>query len=132
MNEQQKAIEEFIDGIKEDLMEIYNVSDEEATSLINNFKLHTLIDKHGELVAHYPSQELAKMIFEKSINKLDEQEYIRMVREELKKMYGLSEDEITSRMENWGFDELFEDDKEYFYHYQPEIVAVMIYNRKIL
>ena len=59
-------------------------------------------------------------------------EFIGMVREELKKIYGLNEDEITSRMDNWGFNELFKDDKEYFYHYQPEIVAEAIYNRKIL
>lgn len=132
MNEQQKEINEFINVVKEDLMEIYNVSSQEAASLINNFKLRALIDKNGEILSHYPSQELAKMIYEKSTNKLDEQEYIGMVREELKKMYGLSEDEITSRMETWGFNELFKDDKEYFYHYQPEIVAEAIYNRKTL
>ena len=66
MNEQQKEIEEFIGIIKEDLMEIYNITSKQANSLIENFKLRGLIDKHGELVAHYPSQELAKMAFEKS------------------------------------------------------------------
>lgn len=132
MNEQQKEIEEFIEVVKENLMEIYNVSDEEAHSLNNDFKLQELISKHGELVAHYPTKELARIIYEKPTNNLEQKEYIQMVRQEMKKMYGLSENEITSRMETWGFKELFQEDKEYFYHYQPESVAEAIYKGKSL
>lgn len=65
--ERQQEIEDFISVVHEDLMEIYGVSNEEATSLLADFKIRELIRKHGELVAHYPSQELAKMAFEKRI-----------------------------------------------------------------
>lgn len=63
----QYEIEEFISIVQEDLMDMYKLSDAEAISLLNNFKIRELIAKHGELVAHYPTQELAKMAYEKKI-----------------------------------------------------------------
>ena len=64
---QQKEINEFINYVRDDLMEIYQVDKEKADSLIHNYKLKRLIDKHGELVAHYPSEELARMVFESKV-----------------------------------------------------------------
>lgn len=64
---ENKEIEEFISYIREDLMEIYNVSAEDATTLLNNFKIRELIEKHGEQVAHYPTEELAKMVYKKKV-----------------------------------------------------------------
>lgn len=68
MNERQKEIEEFIDFVKEDLMDFYNVSTEEATKLINDFKLQELFNKHGSIVAHYSPEEYAHMAYERSNN----------------------------------------------------------------
>lgn len=67
MNDHQKEINEFIEVINEDLMENYNVSSEEANSLIRNFKLQEIINEHGELITHYPTQELVRMIYEKKL-----------------------------------------------------------------
>ncbi|WP_155799319.1 hypothetical protein [Planococcus antarcticus] len=39
MNEQQKDIEEFINVIKEELMDTYNISDDEATACISQMKM---------------------------------------------------------------------------------------------
>ncbi|WP_033541970.1 hypothetical protein [Planococcus sp. CAU13] len=141
MNERQKDIEEFISVIKEDLMEIYNVSEEEAISLLNNFKLRELIDEYGELVAHYPSQELAKMAYEKTrpIRKLDpnnklEQEdaedYIGMLMLEIKSKYSLNDEEVVNLMIDSRFVELFQEDPYYYFHYHPEVIAKQIYNSK--
>lgn len=71
MNEQQKDIEEFIGFVKEDLMEIYNVTNEEATMLIKDFNLQELFDKHGSITAHYSTEEYAHTIYEhsKKLNK---------------------------------------------------------------
>ena len=68
MNERQKEIEEFIGYIKEDLMEIYNVSTEEATMLTKDFKLRELFNKHGSIVAHYSPEDYSHMIYERSNN----------------------------------------------------------------
>lgn len=141
MNERQKDIEEFINGIKEDLMEIYKVSDDEAISLLNNFKLRELIDEYGELVAHYPSQELAKMIYEKKrpIRKLDPnnkseqkdaEEYIGMLMSEIKAKYNLNDEETIKLMIDSRFVELFQEDPYFYFHYQPEVIAEQIYNSK--
>ena len=141
MNERQKDIEEFIIGIKEDLMETYNVSSEEADSLLENFKLRKLIDKHGELVAHYPSQELAKMAYEKTrpIRKLDPnnkleqkdaEEYIGMLMSEIKTKYSLNDEETINLMIDSRFIESFQEDPYFYFHYQPEVIAEQIYNSK--
>lgn len=68
MNERQKNIQEFIGYVKEDLMEFYNVTNEEATTLITDFELHELFNKHGSIVAHYSPEEYAHMIYERSNN----------------------------------------------------------------
>ncbi|ANU27665.1 hypothetical protein [Planococcus versutus] len=141
MNEQQKDIEEFIKVIKEDLMEIYKVSDKQAISVLNDFKLRELIDKHGELVAHYPSQELAKMAYEKKRpvlklnpnNKLEQEaaeEYIGLLISEIKARYQLSDEETVNLMIDSRFVELFQEDPYFYFHYQPEVVAEQIYNSK--
>lgn len=141
MDEQQKDIEEFINVIKENLIEIYKVSDDEAITLLNNFKLRKLIDKYGELVAHYPSQELAKMAYEKKrpIRKLnpndkleqeEAEEYIRMLKSEIKTKYNLNDEGTVNLMIDSGFVELFQEDSYYYFHYQPEIIAEQIYNSK--
>lgn len=70
MNERQEDIEEFINGIKEDIMEIYKVSDDEAISLLNNFKIRELINKHRSIAAHYSPEEYAHTAYEHS-NKLN-------------------------------------------------------------
>lgn len=62
--ESQNEINTFINIIQEDLMEIYGISNEEATFFIENFQLRKIIDSHGEIISHYPTQELAKMIYE--------------------------------------------------------------------
>ena len=71
MNERQEDIEEFISYVKEDLMEIYNVSNEEATTLIEDFKLQELFNKHGSITAHYSTEEYAHLAYEhsKKLNK---------------------------------------------------------------
>lgn len=71
MSEQQKDIQEFIGYVKEDLIEIYNVSNEEAATLIKDFKLQELFNKHGSIVAHYSPEEYTHMIYEhsKKLNK---------------------------------------------------------------
>ncbi|MBT2569334.1 hypothetical protein [Planococcus sp. ISL-110] len=68
MNERQKDIEEFIGYVKEDLMEIYSVSNEEATMLIKDFKLQELFNRHGSIAAHYSPEAYAHMIYERSNN----------------------------------------------------------------
>ncbi|MGM0899208.1 MAG: hypothetical protein ACQEV0_14970 [Bacillota bacterium] len=68
MSEQQNDIEEFIGYVKEDLMEIYNISNEEATTLIEDFKLQELFNKHGSITAHYSTEEYAHMAYERSNN----------------------------------------------------------------
>lgn len=141
MKERQKEINEFINIVKEDLMEIYNLSEEVALSLINDFKLRELIDKHGELVAHYPTQELAKMAYEKkrTIRKLDpnnklEQEeaelYIEMLIAEIKTKYNLNDEEAVNLIIDSRFVESFQEDPYFYFHYHPENVAEMIYNSK--
>lgn len=72
MNERQKEINEFIGFVKEDLMEIYNVTNEEAITLIKDFKLQELFNKHGSITAHYSTEEYSYMINERS-NKLNKQ-----------------------------------------------------------
>lgn len=141
MNERQEDIEEFINVIKEDLMEIYKVGDEEAISLLNNFKIRELIEEYGELVAHYPSQELAKMAYEKKrpIRKLDPnnkseqkdaEEYIGMLMSEIKSKYSLNNEEAVNLMIDSRFVESFQEDPYYYFHYQPEVIAEQIYNSK--
>lgn len=141
MNERQEDIEEFINVVKKDLMEIYKVSDEEAISLINNFKLRELIDEFNELVAHYPSQELAKMAYEKKrpVRKLntnnkseqeETEEYIGMLMSEMKSKYNLDDEETVNLMIDSRFVELFQEDPYYYFHYHPEVIAKQIYNSK--
>lgn len=72
MNERQKDIEEFIGYVKEDLMEIYNVTDDKATRLITDFNLQELFNKHGSIVAHYSPEEYAHLAYERS-KKLNKQ-----------------------------------------------------------
>ncbi|MFD1030561.1 hypothetical protein [Metaplanococcus flavidus] len=144
MIERQKDIEKFINVVKEDLMEIYKVSGEEAISLLNNFKIRELIEEYGELVAHYPSQELAKMAFDKKIEKRpirkldpnnkpeqkDAEEYIGMLMSEIKAKYNLNDEETVNLMIDSRFVESFQEDPYFYFHYHPEIIAKQIYNSK--
>lgn len=133
MNERQKDIDELINVIKEDLMEIYKVSDEEAISLLNNFRIRELIDEYGELVAHYPSQELAKMAYDKkvSLNQQEINEYISYIVLHMIEDYGLKPKEAFNIIINkYKFFELIEETNGDVFHYTPRYWSKEMYNSR--